>query len=265
MLVAALSQHTCRHQGQWRKWRVATGALVEIPLQPMERTSNESWHCSPWRTMQLVKDPTIKKVDLGKVQDRKDMESPCRSRLWTELQPTCRNSWWYVWSGGSWNPHQNSLFLKDYTPWKGSGEKQFTEDCILWGPHAGARKEYKDDGSAGMKHYETDHNPHTLSACAAQGEEVKEGGWGKVILVCLFVRCSHTIQNTELLESRLFFPGYWTPETTILGLYLKLQGCSISKKKKKNYHMVQFLVHLSEGKQILSGFFFFLLLWIFYT
>lgn len=54
------------------------------------------------------------------------------------------------------------MFLKDYTPWKGPGEKPFTKHYILWEPYAGARKEYKDDGAAGMKHYELNTTPILL-------------------------------------------------------------------------------------------------------
>lgn len=83
----------CRHQGQWRKWRDTTGTLVEIPLQPMEKTSNTGWYCSSWRTMQLVKDPQWRRW----IWARSKTEEPWRALVEADSGQNCSP---YVWTHG---------------------------------------------------------------------------------------------------------------------------------------------------------------------
>ncbi|KAK4810959.1 hypothetical protein QYF61_013367 [Mycteria americana] len=100
---------------------------------------------------------------------------------------------------GSWqdlwplqDPCWSSPFLKDCTPWKGPMLEQFVkncspwegptlenfvEDCLLWvGPHAGGGEECEEEGAAETTCDVSDHNPHSLSPCAARGEDVEKLG-----------------------------------------------------------------------------------------
>ena len=80
------------------------------------------------------------------------------------------------------DPCWSSLLLKDCTLWEGPTLGQFVKSCSLWDrPHAGAGAECEDSSPWGTRSsrdsvWWTDHNPHSLSPCAARGRRQRKSG-----------------------------------------------------------------------------------------
>lgn len=70
------------------------------------------------------------------------------------------------------DPHWTSLFLRDYSPWKGSTLEKFMKHCSPWeGPYAGEGEQHEEEGEAEIKCYEL---TTTSISCPLWGEDVED-------------------------------------------------------------------------------------------
>ena len=212
----------------WRPW---WGRLS--PCSPWRSTVEQISTCSPWRIPHHSRGMPEKGCD--------PVESPCWSRLlagpvapWRE-EPT-QVCWQDLWPRGG--PTLEQPVPEGLHPVEGIHTAAICEElqlvgrthvgevcgglCLPWeGPHVGAGEECEELSPWGGRNsrdtvWWTDHSPHSLSPCTAEGEEVENSGvkfslgrregWGEGVFKIWFffsLSCSHLIGN----RWSSFFPG----------------------------------------------------------